>query len=168
MKGFGKKDNEQGAGMQGTAQGVGAQGAGTQAELDKMQSALMELTGDLQRTRADFENYRKQIEAQKENEKRAARLATVYKVLPLIDDFDRAIATYKELEPLKKSLDKTLKELGVARIASATGEVFNPDIHEAVMAEGDGDTEVVAETLRTGYYYEGEVLRPAMVKVTRK
>ena len=36
------------------------------------------------------------------------------------------------------------------------------------MAEGDGDTEVVAETLRTGYYYEGEVLRPAMVKVVRK
>ena len=139
-----------------------------QAELEKLNGVIMELTGDLQRTRADFENYRKQIEMQKENEKKATRLATVYKVLPLIDDFDRAIATYAELEPLRKSLDKTLKELGVERIASQPGEVFNPDIHEAVMAEGDGDKEIVSETLRTGYYYEKEVLRPAMVKVTRQ
>lgn len=139
-----------------------------QAELEKLNGVIMELTGDLQRTRADFENYRKQIEMQKENEKKATRLATVYKVLPLIDDFDRAIATYAELEPLRKSLDKTLKELGVERIASQPGEMFNPDIHEAVMAEGDGDKEIVSETLRTGYYYEKEVLRPAMVKVTRQ
>ena len=129
---------------------------------------IKELTNDLQRTRADFENYRKQIEAQKENEKKAARLATVYKVLPLIDDFDRAIATYEELLPLSKSLEKTLKDLGIEKIASAAGEAFNPDIHEAVMAEGDGEKEIVAETLRTGYYYDGEVLRPAMVKVVRK
>lgn len=162
MKTFGKKDNQQAAAPQ------DANAAAAQNELDKMQATIGELTNDLQRTRADFENYRKQIDAQKENEKKAARLATVYKVLPLIDDFDRAIATYAELEPLRKSLDKTLKELGVERIASASGEVFNPDIHEAVMAEGDGDTETVAETLRTGYYYEGEVLRPAMVKVVRK
>ena len=139
-----------------------------QAELEKLNGVIMELTGDLQRTRADFENYRKQIEMQKENEKKATRLATVYKVLPLIDDFDRAIATYAELEPLRKSLDKTLKELGVERIASQPGEMFNPDIHEAVLAEGDGDKEIVSETLRTGYYYEKEVLRPAMVKVTRQ
>jgi len=137
------------------------------ADIEKLNEKIAELTNDLQRTRADFENYRKQIEMQKENEKKAARLATVYKVLPLIDDFDRAIATYAELEPLKKSLDKTLKDLGVERIASASGEVFNPGVHEAVMAEGDGDKELVAETLRTGYYYEGEVLRPAMVKVVR-
>ena len=156
MKNFNKKDEQN---IEATA---------TQAELDKIQATVAELTNDLQRTRADFENYRKQIEAQKENEKKATRLATVYKVLPLIDDFDRAIATYAELEPLKKSLDKTLKELGVERIASSAGEVFNPDVHEAVMADGDGDTETVAETLRTGYYYEGEVLRPAMVKVVRR
>jgi molecular chaperone GrpE len=138
------------------------------ADIEKLNGKIAELTNDLQRTRADFENYRKQIEMQKENEKKATRLATVYKVLPLVDDFDRAITAYPALEPLKKSLDKTLKELNLERIASAAGEVFNPDVHEAVMAEGDGDTEVIAETLRTGYRYEGEVLRPAMVKVVRK
>lgn len=128
---------------------------------------IAELTGDLQRTRADFENYRKQIELQKENERKAVRYATVMRVLPLLDDLDRAFGTYAELTPLKKSLEKTLDELKLQKIGSSEGEEFNPDVHDAVMAEGDGETEVVSETLRPGYYYEGEVLRPAMVKVKR-
>ena len=128
---------------------------------------ISELTNDLQRTRADFENYRKQVEAQKMSEKKMAELATVYKVLPLIDDIDRAIMTYAELKPLEKSLEKTLKELGLARISSEVDVEFNPDLHEAVMVEGDGEKEVIAETLRPGYYYNGEVLRPAMVKVKK-
>jgi molecular chaperone GrpE len=60
-----------------------------------------------------------------------------------------------------------LKELGLARIASEKGVEFNPDLHEAVMVEGEGEKEVIAETLRPGYYYEGEVLRPAMVKIEK-
>ncbi|MBR2830769.1 nucleotide exchange factor GrpE, partial [Candidatus Saccharibacteria bacterium] len=62
---------------------------------------------------------------------------------------------------------KTLKELKLSKIESGEGTEFNPDVHEAVMAEGDGEKEVVAETLRPGYLYDGEVLRPAMVKVNR-
>lgn len=139
-----------------------------QVENGEKEAKIRELTQDLQRTRADFENYRKQVELQKENEKKMAKLATVYKVLPLIDDFERAIASYEELGPLGKTLDKTLKELGVERIMSAEGTEFNPDIHDAMMVlDGEGEKEVVAETLRSGYYYEGEVLRPAMVKVKR-
>ena len=128
---------------------------------------IAELTNDLQRTRADFENFRKQIEVQKENERKATKLATVYKVLPLLDDLDRAIATYAELAPLVKSLEKTLKELGLSKIESSEGTDFNPDVHNAVMVEGDGEKEVIAETMRPGYSYEGEVLREAMVKVKR-
>ena len=122
----------------------------------------------LQRTRADFENFRKQTEMQKENEKNAVKLATIYRVLPLLDDMDRAISSYAELEPLKKSLEKSLKDLGLSKINSEKGAEFNPDIHEAVMAEGDGDKEIVTETLRPGYYYGTEVLRAAMVKVERR
>ena len=70
---------------------------------------VVELTGDLQRTRADFENFRKQVEMQKEQEKKAVKYATVYKVLPLIDDMSRAIATFEELAPLRKTLEKTMK-----------------------------------------------------------
>ena len=132
------------------------------------EAKITELTNDLQRTRADFENYRKQIEAQKENEKNAVKLATVYKLLPLLDDLDRAIATYEnELKPLEKSLEKSLSELKISKIKSEQGTEFNPDLHDAIMVEGEGEKEVIEETLRPGYYYEETVLRPAMVKVKK-
>lgn len=134
---------------------------------DENQAKITELTNDLQRTRADFENFRKQVEIQKENEKATTRLATVYKVLPLLDDIDRALSTYQELAPLQKSLEKTLKDLNLAKIDSHEGTEFNPDLFEAVLVEGDGEKETIAETLRPGYYYEDEVLRPAMVKVKK-
>ncbi|MBQ3474027.1 nucleotide exchange factor GrpE [Candidatus Saccharibacteria bacterium] len=133
----------------------------------KNEEIVAELTADLQRTRADFENFRKQVEIQKENEKNAVKMATVYKFLPLLDDLERAFLSYEELKPLSKSLDKTLVELGLTRIDSSQGVEFNPDLHEAVMVEGEGEKEVVSETLRPGYYYEKEVIRPAMVKVKR-
>jgi molecular chaperone GrpE len=134
---------------------------------DEAALKIAELTNDLQRTRADFESFRKQVEMQKENEKKSARLATVYKILPLLDDLDRAINSYKELEPLKKSLEKSLHELNLVKIDSNEGVEFNPDLHNAVMVEGDGEKEIVAETMRPGYYYDGEVLREAMVKVKK-
>lgn len=131
---------------------------------------VTELLGDLQRTRADFENYRKQVESQKTLAMSAAKYATVEKFLPLVDDFERALDAYPEqLAPLRKNLDKTLSTLGLARIDSAPGTEFNPDLHEAVSVEDDeGDTEVVAETLRPGYLYDGAVIRAAMVKVKHK
>ena len=133
----------------------------------KVEEKVAELTNDLQRTRADFENFRKQVEIQKENEKNTVKLATVYKVLPLLDDLNRAINSYAELKPLEKSLEKSLQELNLVKIDSSEGAEFNPDIHNAVMVEGDGEKEVIAETMRPGYYYDGEVLREAMVKVRK-
>ncbi|MBR3132043.1 nucleotide exchange factor GrpE [Candidatus Saccharibacteria bacterium] len=135
--------------------------------VDEKDKQIEELTGDLQRTRADFENFRKQVEVQRMSAKKSARLETVLRMLPLLDDLERAILTYHELNPLLKSFAKTLKDLDLARIPSEKGVEFNPDIHEAVMVEGEGEKEVIEETLRPGYYYEGEVLRPAMVKVKK-
>jgi molecular chaperone GrpE len=131
----------------------------------KMEAKIAELTNDLQRTRADFENYRKQVEAQREAAKKMSEFATVYKILPVLDDIDRAVESYEELNPLSKSLAKSLKELGLSKIE--LGEEFDPELAEAVMAEGDGEKEVIAEVLRPGYYYKEEVLRPAMVKVKK-
>lgn len=133
----------------------------------KLDEEIAELTADLQRTRADFENYRKQMDAQKDAERKSAKLATVYKFLPLIDDMDRAIEAYKELTPLKKTLEKTMNELGLSKIDSSEGVEFDPDLFEAVMVEGEGEKEVVGETLRPGYKYEEGILRPAMVKVKK-
>lgn len=132
---------------------------------------LKELTDDLQRTRADFENFRKQVDLQKTQAMASAKYATVAKFLPFIDDLDRAMSAYPEqLAPLQKNLDKTLQQLGLTRIKSEAGTDFNPDFHEAISVEdgdGDGDKEVISETLRPGYLYDGAVIRAAMVKVKR-
>ena len=136
-------------------------------KIEDIENEKAELLADLQRVRADFENYRKQIEAQKIAEKKAARFATVHKMLPLLDDMARAIDNYTELKPLEKTLTKVMNELGLERIDSSDGVEFDPELFEAVMVEGDGEKEVVGETLRPGYRYEGELLRPAMVKVKK-
>ncbi|MCQ2571302.1 MAG: nucleotide exchange factor GrpE [Candidatus Saccharibacteria bacterium] len=136
----------------------------TQATDDK----VTELTADLQRTRADFENFRRQAEAQKIQYGNVVKNTTVAKILPLLDDIDRAIAVNENLKPLEKSLAKALKELKLERVESKAGTAFDPDLHDAVMVEGDGDKEVVAETLRAGYRYEGELIRPALVKVEKQ
>lgn len=136
-------------------------------EIAKLARQNSELIGDLQRTRADFENFRKQVELQREQAKTIAKHATISKVLPLIDDMSRAIKAHPDLlAPVQKTLDKTLKALSLTPIDSNPGTVFNPEFHNAItMEEGDGDKEVIAEELIPGYLYEGEVLRAAMVRV---
>ena len=136
-------------------------------EIAKLARQNSELIGDLQRTRADFENFRKQVELQREQAKTIAKHATISKVLPLIDDMSRAIKAHPDLlAPVQKTLDKTLKALNLTPIDSNPGTVFNPEFHNAItMEEGDGDKEVIAEELIPGYLYEGEVLRAAMVRV---
>ncbi len=136
---------------------------------DQQNEKINELINDLQRTRADFENFRRQTELQKTQYGNVVKFTTVRKMLPLLDDIERAIiANPDTLSPLSKSLEKTVKDLGLSKIPSDAGAEFNPDLHDAVMVEGDGDTELVAETLRAGYYYDGEVLRPTMVKVVKQ
>lgn len=132
------------------------------------QAKIIELTNDLQRTRADFENYRRQTEVQREQYGEVIKQSTIAKVLPLLDDIDRAIKAQPEaMGPLAKNFEKTLKSLSLEKIEPAAGEEFNPDLHNAVMVEGDGDEETVAEVLQPGYYYEGHIVRTAMVKVTK-
>lgn len=140
----------------------------TNKKADESAAKITELTNDLQRTRADFENYRRQVEQQKLQYGNVVKNTTIMKFLPLLDDLDRAIAANEALQPLAKNLEKTLNELKLERVESAAGTPFSPDMHEAVMVEGDGEKELIAETLRAGYRYEGELIRPAMVKVTRQ
>ena len=139
------------------------------AEVAKLEAEKTELLNDLQRTRADFENFRKQVDLQKSQAKKLAEDSTVMKILPLIDDMSRAISANPEaLSPISKTLEKTMSELGLSKIETAVGTDFNPDLHDAIsMEESDGEKEVVAEELRPGYLYNGEVLRPAMVRVKR-
>lgn len=136
-------------------------------EYEKLALQNTELIGDLQRTRADFENFRKQVDLQREQAKNVAKYATVSKFLPLIDDMSRAIKAHPDLlSPVQKTLDKTLKSLNLSRIDSNVGTAFNPEYHNAIsMDDGEGEKEVIAEELIPGYLYEGQVLRAAMVRV---
>ncbi len=133
---------------------------------NKEADKIAELTNDLQRTRADFENYRKQMDIQKGQVAEFAKKETIRKFLPLIDDFERALSMNPELAPIAKNVQKTIDELGLKKINSEPGTDFNPDLHDAVMMEeSDGEKEIIVETLRSGYLYQDEVIRPAMVKV---
>jgi len=137
-------------------------------KLGPKDTQIAELTADLQRTRADFENFRRATDLQKQQYADVVKITTVSKLLPLLDDIDRAILAHPDtLAPIAKNLDKTLAELELTKIPSEPGTPFNPDLHEAVAVEGDGPTETIAETLRPGFIYATETLRPAMVKVTK-
>jgi grpE len=149
-------------------------------KIDDLQHTIDELTLDLQRTRADFENYRKRVEAEKQSAHSMGQAKSVMKLLPVIDTIERAIANVPEeladnawakgVAGLGKQLDKQLKEIGLEKIDAKPGTLFNPELHQAVQfdEEADGDKEVVAEELRAGYTLDGTVIRDAMVKVTRQ
>lgn len=139
-------------------------------EIVKLTKEKEDLLNDLQRTRADFENFRKQVDLQKEQAKKLATDATVMKLLPLIDDMSRAISSNPEaLSPVAKTLEKTMSELNLQKIETTENTEFNPDLHDAISMDEstEGEKEVIAEELRPGYLYNGEVIRPAMVKVKR-
>jgi molecular chaperone GrpE len=150
---------------------------GKKETTDQAQAA--ELTQDLQRLRADFENYRKRVDAEKQSARDAASASMVIKLLPVVDTIDRAVTHMPpELESnnwaqgianLTKQLEKVLSDVGVERIAAAPGTPFDPHLHEAVMMdETEGDQEVVAEELQAGYLLNGVVARHSMVRVTRQ
>jgi len=141
---------------------------------------INDLTQDLQRTRADFENYRKRVETEKIMSRDAGRTSAILKLLPVIDNIERAIAYVPEdlkdnkwaqsVSGLTKNLEKSLEDLNVKRIDAKTGTVFNPDLHEAIQLDEDaeGDQEIIAEEMQAGYILDGHVVRHAMVKVTRQ
>lgn len=147
---------------------------------EELEQQLGELTQDLQRTRADFENYRKRAESEKTAALQYGQAAAVMKLLPVIDNIERAIAYMPSeladnkwaqgVAGLVKNLEKSLESLNVKRIDANPGTEFNPELHEAIQVdeEAEGEHEVVAEELQAGYTLAGSPIRPAMVKVTRK
>lgn len=147
---------------------------------DELEQQIAELTADLQRTRADFENYRKRIEQEIAAARSTGQTNAIMKLLPVIDNIERAIGHQpadladnkwaQGVSGLVKNLDKSLEALSLRRIDASPGTVFNPELHEAIQIEEDaeGETEVIAEELQAGYTLSGLPIRHAMVKVTRK
>lgn len=147
---------------------------------EELEQQIEELTVDLQRTRADFENYRKRMEQEKVAARESGQSAAILKLLPVIDNIERAIAHQpaeladnkwvQGVAALVKNLEKSLESLNLKRITATPGTVFNPELHEAIQFDeaAEGETEVIAEELQAGYALGGRPIRHAMVKVTRQ
>lgn len=146
----------------------------------EQEQQIGELTHDLQRLRADFENYRKQMEREKADARTAGAENATLQLLPVIDNIERAIAHIpsdiadhnwvKGIGGMIKQLDSVLADLGLQRIDAQPGATFDPEHHQAVQFDEDseGDHEVIAEELQAGYTLHGRPIRHAMVKVTRQ
>jgi molecular chaperone GrpE len=130
----------------------------------------------LLRTRAEFDNYRKRVERERQDWAGAATADLLRELLPLVDDFERALSAETEagdayrkgVELIHQKLLDLLARRGVRPI-EAVGADFDPHVHQAVVhepVEGRRDGEVVEE-LRRGYMLGDRLLRPAMVKVAK-
>jgi molecular chaperone GrpE len=144
----------------------------------KYDEAIKELTDDLKRIQADFVNFKTRADANRLRDIQAGKEQAIKAFLPVLDNLDRAIAHepkdikehqwVKGVTQMVKQLDSQLESIGVSKIGKA-GEVFDPHKHEAiVMDESDGDTEVIAEVIQTGYQFGDTVICPAKVKVKRR
>lgn len=152
----------------------------TKKKQDELEQQIAELTLDLQRTRADFENYRKRVELEKKAATEMGETKAILKLLPVIDTIERAIVHIptdiaehqwvQGVTGLVKQLDKALSGMNLKRIQANPGDEFNPDLHQAIQfdEEAVGDKEVIAEELQAGYTLNASPIRHAMVKVTRK
>ena len=138
-------------------------------QIEEMQDRLM-------RQMAEFDNFRKRTEKEKSAMYEVGAREMIEKILPVLDNFERALAAVPEeekgssfaegVEMIYKQFIKTLEDAGVEMI-EAVGQQFNPDVHNAVMHIDDeayGENEISQE-LQRGYKYRGTVVRHSMVQV---
>ena len=149
--------------------GPDAGDAADPAELRATQALLDERTADLQRVKAEFDNYRKRVERDRVAMAEQAMAAVLLHLLPLLDDVDRA-REHGELtggfKSVAEALEGVLTKLGLERYG-APGDAFDPMLHDAVMHQhADDVTQPTCVTvMRPGYRLGERLLRPAMVAV---
>lgn len=141
---------------------------------DKKDEKIEELTDQVKRQMAEFDNYRKRTEKEKASMYIIGAKDIVEKILPVVDNFERGLATaagsedpfVQGMEKIYKQLLTTLDEVGVKPI-EAVGKEFNPDFHNAVMHVEDEEARenIIVEEFQKGYLYKDFVVRHSMVKV---
>jgi molecular chaperone GrpE len=154
--------------------------AQTQAGSDNLAAEYLDA---LQRERAAFINYRRRTDQERAETVQYASANLLKKLLPIVDDFDRALAAIPEderkknkwvagVELISRKLHTVMEQEGVEPIGAA-GQPFDPNLHEAVAFEDNAEAgndkheDTVSEVFSKGYKLRDRVLRPAMVKVTR-
>ena len=134
-----------------------------------VEAKVAELTADLQRVHAEYANYRKRVDRDRELVKDVAIGNVIAELLPIVDDIERA-REHGELEGAFRSvgeaLENTFQRLGLEKFGAA-GEEFDPMVHEALTSEESDAVSVptVTTVYQPGYRYAGRVLRPARVAV---
>ena len=143
---------------------------------EKWEEKIEELEDRVKRQMAEFDNFRKRTEKEKSHMYEVGARDVIEKILPVVDNFERGLASVPEEEkenPVIVGMDKiynqlltTLTDLGVESI-EAVGEEFDPNYHNAVMHVEDEEfgENVVAEEFQKGYIYKDTVIRHSMVKV---
>ena len=143
------------------------------ADRDRISREKSELQDLLQRRQAEFENFRRRNERERGELLEFASMDTVKALLPVLDDFERALKVEstdteyaRGMELIYQRLYEGLKKLGLEPI-SAEVPLFNPHIHHAVemVDTKDHPDQTILEEYQRGYYFKGRLLRPAMVKV---
>ena len=145
-------------------------------EKDKKDILIEELNDKYMRTFAEFDNFRKRTEKEKAAMFEVGAKSIVEKILPIVDSFERGLATLSEeeksqpfadgMDKVYKQMVKALEEAGVTPI-EAVGKEFDPNLHNAVM-HGEDDSlgeNIIAEEYQKGYKYRDSVVRYSMVKV---
>ena len=149
---------------------------GKRKKKDKKDEKIEELTDRVKRQMAEFDNFRKRTEKEKASMYQIGAREVIEKILPVVDNFERGLATIPEedagnpyaegMEKIYKQLMTVLDDLGVKAI-EAVGQEFNPDFHNAVMHVEDEEAgeNVIVEEFQKGYLYKEQVVRHSMVKV---
>lgn len=148
-----------------------------QAELESLRRQAEENHERYLRAQADFDNFRRRTRQEKEEFAKYASFKLIEQLLPVLDNFERAIASSKEsrdfdslmkgIEMTFRQLDQVLEQEGLKRMEAA-GQPFNPEFHQAIQqveSEEHGEGIVVEEVMK-GYLFKDKVMRPAMVKVS--
>ncbi|MCP8616915.1 nucleotide exchange factor GrpE [Salirhabdus salicampi] len=146
-------------------------------EMEQLQEDNATLQDKLVRTQADFDNFRKRMKKEKEQDLKYKSQSVMTELLPVLDNFERALQTEQSdnsqgfvegVEMVYRQLKQALEKEGLEEIATV-GEQFDPHLHQAVMqaSEADKDDNEVVEELQKGYKLKDRVIRPAMVKVNQ-
>jgi molecular chaperone GrpE len=149
--------------------------AGLAEQVQKLVAEKQDLTNTLVRLQADFDNYRKRIEKERDQARHRGVEHLIEQLLPVLDGFDRALAAHddpayeeyrKGFELIRKQLWDVLAKQGVHRIESL-GKEFDPNVHHAIehVPTTDYPDGAVIDELQPGYTFHHRVLRPAMVRV---
>jgi molecular chaperone GrpE len=144
-------------------------------QVQKLVAEKQDLTNTLIRLQADFDNYRKRIEKERDQARHRGVEHLVEQILPVLDGFDRALAAHddpayeeyrKGFELIRKKLWDVLAKQGVHQI-EAVGKEFDPNLHHAIeqVPTTDYPDGAVIDELQPGYTFHHRVLRPAMVRV---